>query len=342
MKSRIKTFLGKKLWLIVGLIILLVVGGLIWRSRQPKDEELVFASPTRGEITKTLEVSGVVDAKEKARLRFLAGGKLTYLGAKEGDLVKKGQVIAGIDKATLQKQLQQNLNEYMQERWNWEQRLDDTADRWLPEREQRQKDQAQWTLDNEVLTVEIKDIAIRDSNLISPLTGILTTAPTAITGIQLTGSDYFEVINPRTLVFRAPVDEVDIKDVNIGQIAQVNLDAYPDEPIQTTISYIAPSSSKTESGTAFVIELSLPEASDLNKLRMGMNGDVTITLESKNDVLSVPLSATRSRDNKTFLDVKTGDKTYAEREVQIGLETDEQVEIISGLSENEQILIPTQ
>ncbi len=342
MKSRIKTFVSKKRWLIIGLVVMLVVVGLIWRSRQPKEVELVFASPTRGNITKTLEVSGFVDAKQKARLKFLAGGKLTYLGAKEGDAVRKGQVIAGIDKATLQKQLQQNLNEYMQERWNWEQRLDDTADRWLPEREQRQKDQAQWTLDNEVLTVEIKDIAIKDSNLVSPLTGILTTAPSTITGIQLTAADYFEVVDPQTLVFRAPVDEVDIKDVSIGQTALVTLDAYPDEPIQTTISYIAPISSKTESGTAFVVELALPEATDLTKLRLGMNGDVSITLDSKNDVLSVPLSATRTRDGQTFLDVKTGEKTYAEREIQVGLETDEQVEVTAGLNQDEQILIPTQ
>lgn len=323
-------------------MVIALLGGLIWRARQPKPVVLKFEKPSVGTITKTLEVSGFVDAKEKARLRFLAGGKLTYLGAKEGDLVKKGQVIAGIDKATLQKQLQQDLNTYMQERWDWDQTLDNTKDRWLPKSEARDKDQSQWTLDNKVLDVEIQDIAIKNSNIIVPFSGVLVTAPTAVAGVQLAATDYFDIVNPNTLIFKAPVDEVDIKDVSIGQSSHVDLDSFPNEPIQTEIKYISHVSSKTESGTAFVIELALPSDPNLAKLRLGMNGDVTITLASKDNVLSVPLAATRSRDNNTYIDVKTGPNTYAEREIKVGIETDERVEVISGLTADEELLIPSE
>ena len=55
---------------------------------------------------------------------------------------------------------------------------------------------------------------------------------------------------------------------------------------------------------------------------------------------TVPIIATRERDNQFFVDVKTAGGQTEEREVETGLETDEYIEVISGLNEQYEIVIP--
>ena len=77
LKKRWKLILG--LVIVVGLIVVFYA-----RSKANGEVILTFTNPQRESITKMLEVSGHVNAKEKARLRFIAGGKVVYIGAKEG------------------------------------------------------------------------------------------------------------------------------------------------------------------------------------------------------------------------------------------------------------------
>jgi RND family efflux transporter MFP subunit len=339
--SRVWQFL-KRHWLLVSILALLTIGGGIWwfTTAAAQKEALTFIKPERQNLTKTLEISGVIDAREKARMRFAAGGKVTRVNVTEGSQVKKSEVLAVIDQATLQRQIQQDLNTYMQERWDWEQLQDDTKDRTLPTDELRQKDQANWDLQNKVLSVEIKSIAIRDTVLRAPFPGIVTSVPTVVPGIVLSATDYFEIVNPETIEFVAEVDEADIAKVQVGQSATLTLDAFPDEILNSTVTSIAYASKQGESGTVFEVTFAVNPAQTTQQLRLGMNGDIAIELESKAAVLTVPLIVTRQRDGKVYVDVRTGAHSYEEREIQIGLETDENVEVLSGLQEEDEVLSP--
>ena len=344
MKLKLKSLITtiKKRWKLSLGIVLIIALGIFFtvRSKASSVVELKFAHPITQNITKTLDVSGHIDAKEKVRLRFIAGGKLTYIGAKEGDLVKKWQTIATVDKATLEKQLGQDLNTYMQERWDWETLQDANKDKTLLTNEQRSEDKNQWDLENTVLNVEIRDIAIKNSALYSPIEGILTVAPTSVAGMQILASDYFEIVNPKTLTFRAAVDESDIALVQAGQKTKLILDALPDEELTTSVSYISYVSTETSGGTAFIVEFPLTETQVSQLLRIGMNGDAKILLEEKENVLTIPAVALIQRDDKMYVNVKTGENQSEEREVTVGLETDELAEILSGLSESDEIVVP--
>jgi len=346
--SKLKLFWKNRWKLIIIFAVLVIFVGLILRNRsKANQEELVFEHPQVKSITKTLEVSGIVDAKERVRLRFLAGGKLTYLGAKEGDQISKWQTIATIDQATLKKQIDKDLNNYLKERWDWEQTRDDYVENDSGDAEpianlsdSRTVDKAQWDLENSVLDVEIRDIAIANTRLYSPIEGILTTAPVAVAGMQLLASDYFEIVNPETLVFKAGVDEVDIKDVYEGLKASIEFDAYPDYPIETTGEYVAFSSSISGTGTVFLIKLPLSQLDFSYPIRLGMNGDARIILEEKEDVLAIPLEATREENGQVVVDIRTGPTSFEPRTIKVGLETDDDVEVLSGLSESDEVLIP--
>jgi RND family efflux transporter MFP subunit len=335
------TFLKKRWkWIVLVLLILASIAWWQYGKYQAARPELTFKKPSIENLTKTLEVSGIVDAKQRATMRFAAGGKVTYLGAQEGEAVKKGQTLAVIDRRELEKRLQMDLNSYMRERWDWDQLQDDSADRTLPKNELREVDKAQLNLDDTVLAVEIRDIAIRNTVLSAPFAGLLVKAPTSVVGLQVTPTEAWELVDPATLIFEAAVDEADIGLVKVGQKATISLDSYPDEDITTYVQNIAITSSQTSTGTVFVVEFAIPNATDLSKYKLGMNGDVTIELETRENVMSVPLDAIRERDDKTYVNVRTGEFTYTEREISTDLETDTSVEVTKGLSKDDEVLIP--
>jgi RND family efflux transporter MFP subunit len=345
----------KKNWkkILIVLAVVMLIGGLRYKKVQADKPQLTFENPRYQNLTKALEVSGVIDAKEKANMRFAAGGKVVYLGAKEGDWVKKWQTIATIDKRTLQKQLQQNLNLYMKERWDWETTQDSSSYNLETLDTRRVIDKEQWDLNNEVLDVEINNIAITNTVLSAPFAGILVSSPTSVAGVNLLATDAFELVNPETLVFKALVDEADISLVEPGQSAKISLDSYPDEDIQTQVNYVAYKSIASSTGTIFIVELPVSVLTEddsaittgqnlINKYRLGMNGDVSIELETKDNVLTIPFESTRERNGQLFADIKADDtkEGYVEREIQIGLETEDYVEVLSGLDETDQVLIP--
>jgi RND family efflux transporter MFP subunit len=332
----------RRRWKLVVFIVLLLAGVGFWyyKSTVNAQPHYTFIKPSNEDLVKTLDISGVVDAKEKARLRFASGGKIVYLGAQQGDLVKKGQTIATIDRATLQKQMEQDLNDYKTERLDFEQEKDDTRDDILDTELQREREQSQLSLNNQVLNVEIQNIGIRNTVLSAPFAGVLTVSPTAVTGVQLIATDYFEVINPDTLVFIGRVDEADIAQVNEGQITNIALDAYPDTELTTYVDQIAFTSSQTASGTAFDIQFPLSQLAEKSLLRLGMNGDAKIVLDDRKNVMTIPITATRQRDEKIYVDVRTGEKTVKEREITVGLETEDKYEVLGGLSVNDEVVQP--
>lgn len=329
----------KRWWLIGGLIVLLVIGRGFYKRAQSQ-KTLTFVSPTRENLVKTLDVSGVVDAKEKASMHFLAGGKIVYLGAHEGDAVKKWQTIATIDRASLSKTQEKDLNLYSKERLDWDQQLADINNRTIDQTELRTVQKNQLDLNNSVIDVQLAAIAVSNTVMSSPVKGILVSSPTNVPGVMLGPTDSFLIVNPDTLIFRALVDESDIASVQKNQTATIQLDAYPNETIDSAVDYIAYQSSLGTSGTVFAVQFPISAVTDLEKYRLGMNGDVHIKLEEKDGILTIPLIATRERDGKTYVDVKTGPKTTAEREITIGLTTDEKVEVVSGLTESDQVVLP--
>lgn len=344
MRSKVRSFLlwPKEHWKLSLFLILVLIGGGFWYQRKTAAQVKVlkFTTPVREDLTKTLQVSGKVDATEKARLRFISGGKVVYIGAHEGDTVKKWQTIATIDQAALQKQQEATLNKYMQQRNSWDQLLDDTENRTLPEKELRSKDNSQLDLNNKVIDVQLQDIAIRNTVLSAPFEGILTVSPTNVPGVQLLPADYFEIVNPKTLKFVAEVDEADIGTVQVGQQAELALDAYPDEKIPATVHSISYTSTEGSNGTVFEVTFLLNQATFSHPIRLGMNGDISIVLDTRQNVLSIPIITTRQRENKTYVDVKTGPNTATEREIKTGLETDEKYEVLDGLHDNEEIVTP--
>lgn len=297
----------------------------------------------RTTFTKSVTSSGKTKAAKSAELKFQTSGKLTWVGVKEGDRVEAYQAIAKLDAREVQKDLENELRDYSKQRNDFEEMwrvtykgtkdpqtaLTDTVKRIL--------EKNQWDLEKAVLDVEIEDLSVEYATLTTPIAGIVTRVDTPVAGVNITpATAVFEVIDPDSLVFEATVDEVDIAHIAVGSKATVALDAYPNMPFDGAVTKIA-FSAKTSSGgaTVFPVEISMASAS---AVRIGMNGDVTITADTQENALVVPSEAVREDEKGTYVYRKEG-KTYEKTPVVTGARGDEEVVIRSGLIEGDTVAV---
>lgn len=326
--------------LIVVIALVVIVGGWFIFGRKPKVSYQEY-TVSRQDINETLELSGKVRADQSATLKFSAGGLITYLGAKEGDTVKKWQTLASVDTRQLQKILEEKLNLYAIQRGTFDQTVDDN-DNSVPAGDlartlDRLLSKNQYQLENTVKDVEYQDLSLKLSKLTSPISGVLVQSPITTANVQVSPTDTWIVVDPTSLYFSADLDETDLKRTSVGQTADVSLDAFPDRKFNSTISTISYSPKETTTGTTYEVKVKLtPQES--KDLRLGLNGVVALILKEVKGALVLPQSAITSKGGASLVLVKDGNK-YIEKSITTGIENDGFVEITAGLGEADHVYI---
>jgi macrolide-specific efflux system membrane fusion protein len=140
------------------------------------------------------------------------------------------------------------------------------------------------------------------------------------------------------LIVRAQVDETDIGKVKQDQDAIVSLDAYPDTKIKAKVDHIYYESKTVNNVTIYEVDLLLESVPDF--FRSGMNATINFIENSKDNILLLSLEAVTKEGGKSFVFIKNPDSgDLEEKEVILGLSDDKNAEIISGLSENDTVVI---
>lgn len=337
----------KKKVILVTIAIGLILSGVFFlpKIKGRDKEKIVTTKVKRTALKKVISASGKVKSEKEVNLKFQTSGRLAWVGVKEGDSVKKWQAIASLDKEELQKKLEKEINDYMKERWDFEEgretyhvTTDDLDKYTLTNTAKKILEKAQFDLNNTVLDVEIAHYTRELATLVSPTEGIVTHIDTPVTGVNITpATAVFTVVDPNEVVFEANVDEVDIGWIKEGQKVILTLDAYPEEEIETEVGKISFTATTTRGGgTAFPVKITLPENKDL-KFKLGMNGDVEIILQEKENVLVVPPEAIMKKGKKYYVFV-VQNGVAKKQEVTIGLETETETEILEGVSEKDEII----
>jgi len=307
----------------------------------PKTDTII--SPTLEEIKDELILSGSINANDIAILKFQNSGKLNWVGVKVGDKVKKWQVLATLDSVALKKSLQTQFNYY---RTNLSQ-FNDVQETYKKTKEnvlvtetiQRILDRTQYSLDNSVINYEIADMAIKESKLITPIDGIVVAVDQPLAGINITPtSANITIINPNSLYFRAEVDQQEVIKLLQGQTANIKLDSFDKNEINTKLSYIAFTPVTGQSSTVYEIRFPLPLENNNLNYRLGMDGDVTILIKDKTNVLTIPIEAINDDNGQIYVWLKVNDK-IERHDIKTGIETDTKVEVLEGLTQNDQVVI---
>lgn len=317
---------------IITVIILIIVFFVGNRGAQ-NSNNIKTAKVENKTIEQTISASGTVHSQNEAVLHFASSGKLAYINVKQGDKVRKYQLIAQLDKRQLEKTLKKDLNLYLNERNDFEDTKDSQQDKVITDALKRIAEKSQNDLNNTVIDVEIQDLALQYSNLYSPIDGYVVDNPQALAGQNVLFTDTIATIaDLDNIKFIGEVDESDIAKVQAGQATNITLDAFEEKSMDSQVDIIGQKAITTSTGsTAFQTFFNLENNQNL---RIGMNGTAQIEVNRAQNVNSVPLEAIVE---DKYVYVKSG-KTFIKKEVEKGIESDTDVEIKSGLSESDVIL----
>lgn len=316
------------------MIIFLVVGGVIYKTvsspiaKKKKNEHTV----KKEDLTEVLSLSGEIDADEQVSLRFQTSGRLSWVGVKEGDRVKKYQGIASLDQRTLKKNLEKSLRDYAKERLDHDEDIDVTyKDTPLTSTVRRVLEKNQYDLEKAVLDVELDDIALEYSYLFSPIDGVVTQIETPYAGVNITPTTAeFKIVNPDTIFFSVTADQTEIVDLKTGMLGKIVFDSFPDEEVPGEIIWLGYAPKDDETGTVYEVKVKF--AAD-KAFRLGMTGDINFVTKQKKDVIVIPETYLKKNKKGDYVLVDENIKRY----IEIGDEIDSKIEVINGLTVGEKI-----
>jgi len=346
----------KKHFKLIIFVVLIAAAGVFFsvRAQSNKDTKTEFnpktetiISPTIQDIQEKITLTGSVDALSKANLQFQTRGQLSWVGVKVGDTVKKYQAIASLNKEVLKKQLQADFNSYRSALATF----DDTQDKYEDEKNndtlsdemKRILVRSQNTLDNSVINYEIQDLAIKYATLTSPIDGIVTQVEQPNSGVNITPSSAtFTIIDPSSIYFKAQIDQEDVTRVKVGDKAEIKLDSFPDEIFDSEITFISFTPVSGQTSTVYEIRFKLVNDDNNSSLRyrLAMDGDVSIFLNKSENTITIPVDNLYQDEEQPYVFIKDKNtNTTTKQYVKIGIESDDLVEILEGLNQDDQIVV---
>jgi HlyD family secretion protein len=350
-------------------LVALAVGAFFWTTRS-KPVVVVLKTVDRGNVESTVvnTRAGTVEACLRTRLSTIMGGRIEYLGVKEGDKVKKGQLLLKLWNDD--QKAQQTLAEA--QRTMASQRVKEVCTTAASSRREAER---QTSLKNKGFVSEAREDAARSEADARNAACETARADVAQAGARVTVTrveqgrmtlyapfdgtvakivgelgEYstpsppgvptppaIDLIDDTCLYVKAPMDEVDAPKIKAGLPVRVSLDALPKQPLAGKVRRVAPYVSAVEKQARTVdVEVDFERPATGNLL-VGYSADVEIVLSGRSNVLRVPTAALIEGTKVMVLNVDSG--RLDERKVKVGIANWEFTEIVEGLTEGEGIVV---
>lgn len=292
---------------------------------------LVEAAPLVPEIFKTyINSQGRVEAEESVSLAAEIPGTITKINVKAGDEVSKGQVLAETDARAIQQtiaDLQTNtelVNQlYEKQKALWDQKIGSEV-QFLQAKTQKE------SMDKKMNTLQEQ---LRMSKIISPIDGTVDAVDIKLGQLTAPGMPAIRVINFNNLKVKAELAESYASKIHKGDEVIIK---FPDsnDTLTSKISYSSRAISPMN--RTFGVEIILD-----NKKEYHPNQIAIININdyrSSKPVLSVPLSyIQKDLNGQSYIFVFDNDKA-TRRNISLGKQYNGKVEILSGLSETDQVI----
>jgi len=182
--------------------------------------------------------------------------------------------------------------------------------------------------------LQMKDLAERDT-VYSPMKGTVLKIDVSEEEVVDRTTALMTVADLESMEVKISVDELDINKIKLGQQASITSDVYPDEKFTGKVSKISMEGNSQNGVTTYDVTIKLD---DRKSLMSGMNVNVEILAESRENVLTVPVGAVRRMQGEYMVSVKDSSGSVKNVKVELGLATKDKVEITSGLSEGDIVL----
>jgi macrolide-specific efflux system membrane fusion protein len=289
----------KKIFLILSVLFVVILIFVILNSSTQKIE--VQEKLQSRELHVEFRETGYVSPRNRLEIKPPFSGRIEKILVNEGDTIKKGQIII-----------------------------------WMSSSERAAMVDAARAISDEEYA-RWQEI-YKPTPIVAPMSGFIIYRQKE-PGQTVSAADAILVMAD-DLIIDANIDETDLRYISIGKKLSMYLDAYPQEQFDGVIEHISYEARVISNVTVY--EVKIKPISKPNVFRSGMTATITITAESKKDAKSIPNNFITERDHKKTVIVKMGsDKkpVFETREVVTGVTDGKYTEIISGLQNNETVVI---
>ena len=373
--------------IIIAVVVILAIAGIAYASIRGKSKEgtpVTFAKVERTDLTSKVSANGRIDAKRKVDLSANVMGQIVNLAVREGDVVKKGDFLLQIDQKQLAASAQgaeASMRALFSDRdaaratlaeaqLNYDRARSNFNEKIIP---QAELDRARSALDSARANVSAIDQRIQQSRanlaaardtlskttMTAPMAGIITALPVeegevAVIGtMNNPGTKLLTIADMSVVEAVMEVDETDIPNVKVGQMATVTIDAYPNKSYTGIVTEVGSSpitGAGVSTGTeAINFEVKIQLDNPPPGVRPGFSASADIVTGTRAKAISIPIQALVVREKPGT----TGPgKTPQEEEgvylhkdakaqfvpVTTGLAGESKIEIVKGLSEGQEIV----
>lgn len=355
-----------KVWMAAGVVLVAAVA--IWLlSGNEKKEEIAFdtAKVEPANIQNSITATGTIEPVTSVTVGTQVSGIVNKLYVDYNSVVKKGQVIAELDKTNLISELktaqanltsaQSTLN-YQAENFKRYAALYKkglvSADDY--ENAQLTYKQAKEQVASAQETVRKAQTNLGYATITSPIDGIVLSKSVEegqTVAASFSTPELFTIAKDLTnMQVVADIDEADIGDVADGERVTFTVDAYPDDKFEGVVKQVRQEATTTNNVVTYEVVISAPNT-DL-KLKPGLTANVTIYTAERKGVLSVPSKALRftptkeTVGNKKIVDTEAKNKvwtlennnTLKAHAVNIGMTDGTHTQILSGISQGKEVI----
>ena len=308
------------------------------KAKDKNDEEAESAAvpvevqaPRRAGMVAAYSGTAPIEAHEEAEVVAKVGGEVRQIFVEEGDVVKKGDVLARLDgdrlrlevaesEATLRK-LERDYN-----------RFKELSARGLVAKNTAEN--AQYDLEALQASYERARLELSYTTIRAPIDGVVSARFIKVGNTIMANDPTFRVTDLDPLIAYVRIPEKEFRKLATGQKAEVVVDALGNERLVGSISLISPTVDP-QTGT-FRVRVEVPDQS--HRLKPGMFARINIVYEYRDDALQIPRNAIIDSDGRQSVFIVV-DETAERRAIKPGLINNGWVEIAEGLEGHEQVVV---
>lgn len=328
----IGNFISKR-WKII-LLLAVVVAVSFFFFLKSKNTVVKTAVIQRGNLKEEMTLSGEITAINYAKLQFETSGKITYVGAKEGDKVFKGKLLSKLDTTVLNSSYQIAMSNLRAAEATVEnihnQVKDHSSDETYVQKDLRTTAEANKDKAYEAVLVAKRNLD--GGSLYAPFNGIVTYVLHPYSGVYSgLGSVEMEIIDPATIYLSVLADQTEVTRLLKDQKVKVTLDSFEGKEFNGIVSNISFTPKPGETGSVYAVKVLFSDIDLSNSsFKIAMTGDAKFIVSEKDNVTYVPSNFIKQDKNGSFVKSNSkGEKIY----IKTGIESEDNTEIIGDVKE---------
>lgn len=329
-KKKKKSRKKRILWIVAIAVVLLIVVSVVISSKKEKIIEVQTEKVARKNLTQVVTATGKIQSETKVNISAEVSGELVELPFKEGDEVKKGDLVVKIKPDAYYPQLkQQNAGVKVQEsnlktqevnlkKYHLElNRIQELYNKGLASTSDLENAQTNYDatiaqmntikaqINQQKAALSSVEYDLSKTTIVAPMSGTVTQLNNE-KGEKVLGTSYnigsqiMTISDLSKMEAQVEVGETDVTMINIGDTARIQVDAFPNRVFNGVVYEIANTAKSKSTGTQeevvnFIVKIRIQnEGLDL---RPGMSCSVDVEVERKDNVIAIPIQSVTTRDD---------------------------------------------